>query len=104
MPTNTLNGRTFDVDDQGFFTHREQWSEELAHDLASLIDLDLTDRHLAAIRFLRDDHAVTGATATLHRAQEVGGFPVGELCTLFPGKTAQKLAWLSGLPKPIACV
>ena len=34
MPTNTLNGRTFEVNHEGFLTNRDQWSPELAEDLA----------------------------------------------------------------------
>ena len=41
MPTNTLNGRTFDVDDEGFLARRDEWSEDLANDLGLLIGLDL---------------------------------------------------------------
>src|SRR5690606_30102551 len=37
MPANTLNGRSFEVDTEGFLTRREQWDEELAADLARLI-------------------------------------------------------------------
>ena len=104
MPTNTLNGRSFEVDDEGFFTRRDQWSEELAVDLAALIDIEMTDAHWAPIRFMRADSASNGVTPTLRRMNAVGGFDVKELYTLFPGKPAKKMSWLAGLRKPVGCV
>lgn len=104
MPTNTLGGVSFDVNAEGFFTDREQWSEELATQLAALISLELTADHWAAIHFMRQDSATTGVTPTLRRMQSVGGFPVKELFRLFPVKPAKKMAWLAGLPKPVGCV
>ena len=104
MPTNTINGRSFEVDEEGFFLNRDEWSEELAADLAPLIGIELDEAHLAPLRFMRADAATTGVTPTLRRMQTVGGFGVKDLFALYPGKPAKKMAWLSGLPKPVGCV
>jgi tRNA 2-thiouridine synthesizing protein E len=104
MPANTLNGRSFEVDTEGFLTRREEWDEELAADLARLIGIELDDAHLAPLRFMREDSATTGVTPTLRRMQTVGGFTVKDLFALYPGKPAKKMAWLAGLPKPVGCV
>ena len=104
MPTNTLKGHTFEVNDEGFLTNRDQWSEELAAELAALVDVELDDAHWAPLRFMRQDSARTGATPTLRRLQTVGGFDVKELYRLYPGKPVKMMAWLAGLPKPVGCV
>ena len=104
MPTNTLNDRTFEVDAEGFLTRRDDWSEDLAADMAALIGIDLSDEHLAILRFMREDSAQAGVTPTLRRIQTVGGFDIKTLFALYPGKPAKKMAWLSGLPKPVGCV
>ncbi|GAA5161551.1 TusE/DsrC/DsvC family sulfur relay protein [Ornithinimicrobium tianjinense] len=104
MPTNTLNGRTFEVDAEGFLTRRDDWDEELAQDLAAFIGVELDEPHLAPLRFMREDSATTGVTPTLRRMQSVGGFTVKDLFALYPGKPAKKMAWLAGLPKPVGCV
>ncbi len=104
MPTNTLNGRSFTVDDEGFFTDPDQWSPELAADLAELIGIELDDDHLAPLAFMRDDAADTGATPTLRRMHATGGFDIKELYRLYPGKPVKKMAWLAGLKKPVGCV
>lgn len=104
MPTNTINGRSFEVDEEGFFVNREEWSEDLATDLAPLIGIELDEEHLAPLRFMRDDAAASGVTPTLRRMQTVGGFDIKDLYRLYPGKPAKKMAWLAGLRKPVGCV
>ncbi|NLJ52838.1 MAG: TusE/DsrC/DsvC family sulfur relay protein [Intrasporangiaceae bacterium] len=104
MPTNVINGRSFTVDEEGFFTDRSEWNEDLAHDLAALIGVDLDEAHLAPLRFMRSDSETTGTTPTLRRMQAVGGFDIKTLFALYPGKPAKKMAWLAGLRKPVGCV
>ena len=72
--------------------------------LAAQIGIELTDAHWKAIRFLREDYADQGETATLRRVSAGGGIPVKELFALFPQKPAKKMAYVAGLPKPHGCV
>jgi tRNA 2-thiouridine synthesizing protein E len=104
MTTTTIEGRIVHVDDEGFLTHASEWDEELARTLATRLGIELTDEHWQAIRFLRDDYAARGETATLRRISTVGGIPVKTLFRLFPQKPAKKLAYVAGLPKPHGCV
>jgi len=104
MTLATLGGRTVHVNEEGFLTVPAEWDEDLAKVLAANIGLDLTPRHLEVIRFLRSDFAQTGETATLRRVTAVGGVPTKELFDLFPKKPAKKMAYVSGLPKPVGCV
>ncbi len=104
MPMATINGSNVHVDDEGFLTEYDEWSEDLAKTLATQIGIDLTDAHWKAIRFLREDYQAQGETATIRRVSMVGGIPTKDLFTLFPKKPAKKMAYISGLPKPHGCV
>ncbi|GAB3430785.1 TusE/DsrC/DsvC family sulfur relay protein [Flindersiella endophytica] len=104
MPTTTIEGHQIHVDDEGFLTEYDEWSEALAEQLAARIDIKLTEDHWKAIRFLRDDFRTQGETATLRRVSVVGGVPTKQLFQLFPKKPAKKLAYIAGLPKPRGCV
>jgi len=104
MTTTTIAGHAVDVNEEGFLTAPDQWTEELGAELARLIGIGLTDEHWRLVRFLRDDYAAQGETATLRRVSTQTGVPVKQLFTLFPGKPAKKLAYVSGLPKPKGCV
>lgn len=104
MPMATINGSNVHVDDEGFLTEYDEWSEDLAKTLAAQIGIDLTDAHWKVIRFLREDFKAQGETATIRRVSTVGGTPTKDLFTLFPKKPAKKMAYISGLPKPHGCV
>ncbi len=104
MTTATLAGHEFHVNDEGFLTVPEEWTEDLAPALAGQIGLELTGQHWEVIRFLRADFAETGETATLRRVSTRSGVPVKQLFALFPQKPAKKMAYVAGLPKPQGCV
>ena len=104
MAVATINGSEVQVDEEGFLTNPDEWNEDLAKVLASQIGIDLTDDHWKAIRFLRDDFAQTGETATIRRISTVAGIETKTLFTLFPKKPAKKMAYIAGLPKPHGCV
>jgi len=104
MTTTTIAGHTVHVNEEGFLTDPSEWDEQLAKSLAGQIGLDLTEEHWKAIRFLRDDYATQGETATLRRISTVGSIPTKTLFQLFPQKPAKKLAYVAGLPKPHGCV
>jgi tRNA 2-thiouridine synthesizing protein E len=104
MTTTTIDGHTVHVNEEGFLTDPSEWNEDLAKSLAAQIGIDLTDEHWAAIRFLREDFASQGETATLRRISTVGGIPTKTLFQLFPQKPAKKISYVAGLPKPHGCV
>jgi TusE/DsrC/DsvC family sulfur relay protein len=104
MPVTTIGTTPVHVDTEGFLTTYDEWSEDLAQQLAAAIGIELTDAHWTAIRFLREDYPTHGETATLRRVSTLAGIPVKELFTLFPGKPAKKMAYIAGLPKPHGCV
>ena len=104
MPTTTIAGHAVEVNDEGFLTRPDQWSDDLGAELARLIGIELTDEHWKLVHFLRDDFALQGETATLRRVSTQTGTPVKSLFELFPGKPAKKMAYVAGLPKPRGCV
>ncbi len=104
MPVIEIAGKQVNVNEEGFLTKYDEWSEEIAKALAAQIEIDLTDEHWKAIKFLREDYKTEGETATSRRVQTVGGIPVKEQFVLFPKKPAKKMAYIAGLPKPKGCV
>lgn len=104
MPVTTIDGRPIQVDAEGFMTDPAQWDESLGAALAAAIGIELTERHWEVLRFLREDFAAQGETATTRRVQTVGGVPTKEQFALFPKKPAKKMAYVAGLPKPKGCV
>ncbi len=104
MTVTTIGATQVHVDAEGFMTEYDEWSEDLARQLAAQIGIELTDEHLGALRFLRSDYTERGETPTLRRVSVQAGIPIKELFRLFPGKPAKKMAYIAGLPKPVGCV
>ncbi len=104
MTVTTIGATHVHVDAEGFLTDYDEWSEDLAAQLASQIGIELTEAHMKVLRFLREDYKEQGETATLRRVSTQAGIPIKELFALFPGKPSKKMAYIAGLPKPVGCV
>jgi tRNA 2-thiouridine synthesizing protein E len=100
----TIAGRVVHVNAEGFLTEFGEWTPEIAAELAADLGLALDEERLAVLRFVRDDFADRGTTATLRRLKAVGGFETRRLFALFPQKPAKKIAYVAGVPKPVGCV
>ena len=104
MPVATIAGADVAVDEEGFMTEYDEWSDEIGSFLAGQIGIELTDRHWDVLRFVRADYKEQGETPTLRRVSSVGGVPTKELFQLFPKKPAKKMSYIAGVPKPVGCV
>jgi len=104
MPTTTIAGAEVTVDDEGFMTEYDEWTEEIGAALAANIGIELNESHWKVISFLREDYKAEGETPMLRRVSNVGGVPTKELFQLFPKKPAKKMSYIAGVPKPQGCV
>jgi TusE/DsrC/DsvC family sulfur relay protein len=105
MPTKTLAGKAIEVDDEGFLKNPDDWTEEMAPELAKEEGIDeLTEGHWKIIRFIRKDFKEKGQIPTIRRMKNEGGIPTNELYQLFPQGPAKKSAKVAGFGKPQGCV
>ena len=105
MTIATIAGTDVHVNEEGFLTEFEEWSEAIAAELAHDVGIEtLTEEHLKVLRFLRSDYRANGETPTLRRVSAVGGFDTKQLFVLFPKKPAKKMSYVAGVPKPVGCV
>ena len=105
MPTATYADHAVAVNDEGFFEHPEQWSEDMASDLARAEGIEpLTDRHWQVIRFMRKEYQEKGTGPTVRVLGKTSGVPVKELYELFPKGPAKVAAKIAGIPKPRGCI
>ena len=92
-------------DAEGFLTQPEQWTEDLAAEIARDAGIDpLTDRHLQVVHFMRDTYLTTGTAPTIRTLGKASGVPVKELYQLFPKGPAKLAAKIAGIPKPRGCI
>jgi len=105
MGTKTVAGVEVDVNDEGFFTDPEQWTEEMVPELAAEDGIDeLVDEHWTVLRFMRDEYAEKGTGPTVRVLGKTSGVSVKELYQLFPKGPAKIAARVAGIPKPRGCI
>lgn len=105
MPTFEANGRTYDVDEDGFLQEPERWNEDVAKDFAQseAVD-DLTEGHWKVIRYIRNYYLQFGIAPMVRKVCKETGYKLAEIYTLFPSGPAKGACKLAGLPKPTGCV
>ena len=105
MSTTTLAAVDVELNDEGFFVHPEQWSEEMAAELARREGIDeLTDAHWQVIRFMRAEYVAKGTGPTVRVLGKTSGVSIKELYQLFPKGPAKIAAKIAGIPKPRGCI
>jgi dissimilatory sulfite reductase related protein len=91
--------------EEGFFLHPEQWSEQMVPILAEREGItQLTDRHWLVIRFMRTAYLANGTGPTVRVLGKTSGVSIKELYQLFPKGPAKVAARIAGIPKPRGCI
>jgi TusE/DsrC/DsvC family sulfur relay protein len=93
------------VNEEGFMTDPNEWTEEIARVIARQEGIEtLTEDHWKIINFCRETGLASGSAPTLRQITTGTGLSTKELFTLFPKGPAKKVAKISGLGKPEGCV
>ena len=95
---------TLEYDEDGFMIDASAWTPEIGEAIATVLELDLTERHWDVINFARKEYEESGEAPTLRKISKVGGVPTKELYDLFPGGPAKIAAKIAGLSKPTGCI
>ncbi len=105
MATRTICGVTIQVNDEGFMTNPNEWTRDIAVELAKEEGIaELTPAHWKIIDFCRQSAVSSGKAPTLRQITTGSGATTKDLFTLFPKGPAKKVAKIAGLGKPEGCV
>lgn len=105
MSTREIAGKTVQLNDEGFMTNPNEWSQDIAVSIAHEEGIpELTPAHWQVIDYCRKDGMSSGKAPTLRRITTQAGISTKEMFTLFPKGPAKKVAKISGLGKPEGCV
>jgi TusE/DsrC/DsvC family sulfur relay protein len=101
----TIAAVEVELNDEGFFVHPEQWTEDMVPELAHREGIEnVTDAHWKVIRFMRDQYLTTGNGPTVRALGKTSGVSIKELYQLFPKGPAKVAAKIAGIPKPRGCI
>ncbi len=104
MTTATIAGHDVTMNDDGFMTDPQEWTPDIADELARQAGITLTERHWVVIEFCRRDAVENGTAPGLRRITSKTAISTKELYQLFPKGPGILAAKVSGLTKPKSCV
>jgi tRNA 2-thiouridine synthesizing protein E len=101
-----FNGKSLELNEEGFLVDPSIWTEELAVFLAQKEEnLDqLSDEHWSVIRFIREHYLANDSAPMVRAMCKSTGVPLKRIYELFPSGPAKGACKLAGLPKPDGCV
>ena len=105
MSTATYAGIPVDLNEEGFFTDPNQWTRDIAVELAKIDGIDeLTPQHWQVLDFMRKEYFEKGTGPTVRVLGKLSGVTVKDLYQLFPKGPAKMAARIAGIPKPKGCI
>lgn len=105
MANMEVNGKQYEIDEDGFLVDPDVWSEDLVQAFAKLEDVsELTEDHWKVINYLRDYYKQFGIAPMIRKLCKDTGFSLKQIYDLFPSGPAKGACKLAGLPKPTGCV
>jgi len=105
VPTFEVNGRKYEVDEDGFLQEPGIWNKDVAVDFATTEGVgELTENHWKVINYLRSYYLQFGIAPMIRKVCKETGFKLNEIYTMFPSGPAKGACKLAGLPKPTGCV
>jgi dissimilatory sulfite reductase related protein len=96
-------GQNLSFTEDGYMTDFSAWTEDIAKELAKEENIELTDKHMEVLKFLRQKHE-SGDTLSIRSVGKSGIVDIKELYQLFPGGPLKISSKLAGIPKPTSCV
>ncbi len=103
MAEKTYVGKTVEVTDEGYLVNREDWTVEIAAEIAKEDGIELTEKHYEVLDYLRKESAA-GTSLSIRKVGKSGIVDIKGLNQLFPGGPLKYSSKFAGIPKPASCV
>ncbi|HSW67947.1 MAG TPA: TusE/DsrC/DsvC family sulfur relay protein [Bacteroidales bacterium] len=103
MTSKTYAGTAVEMNEEGYFTNPLQWTPEIAKEVAKENNLELTEKHLAVLKFIRDKQ-LSGELITIRAIGKSGIVDIKGFYELFPGAPLKLASKIAGVAKPSSCV
>jgi tRNA 2-thiouridine synthesizing protein E len=106
MPRIEVKGKKYEVNEEGFLAHPEEWNEEVAAALAKEeegID-EMTEAHWSVVNYIRTYYVENNLAPMVRKVCQTTGFQLRYIYELFPSGPAKGACKVAGLPKPDGCV
>lgn len=103
MEKKEFAGVMIDVNEEGYMTNPDQWTEEIARAIALEEGIELNEQHFAVLDFIRK-RVNAGDSLTIRSINKSGVVDTKTFYQLFPGAPLKKATKIAGVPKPTSCI
>ena len=106
MATIEHNGKTYNVDEDGFLTNgMEEWDDNWTDYVKALEGItEMTDEHNKIISILQEYYKKNVIAPMVRILSKTTCFPLKRIYELFPSGPGKGACKMAGLPKPTGCV
>ena len=99
-----INNTTVDVNEEGYMTNLDQWTRDIAIEIANGEGIpELTDAHWSIIGYIQDQYR-NEARLSIRSIGKSGVVSIKEFYALFPDGPLKKASKIAGIPKPASCI
>lgn len=106
-----VNGKTIPLDKEGYLRNLDDWTSDVANELAKQDQITLSPKHWEIVELLRQfhkefDHAPNMRVLVKYTQKNLGDTKGKSIyiMKLFPGSSAKIAAKIAGLPRPTHCL
>lgn len=92
------------VDGEGFLVNRDEWSEDVAREMAVLDGIEMTDEIIHYIREARQMYEDNGVVPPIRKFAKAMETDTKHLYDVFQKGPMKLICKWGGLPKPTGCV
>lgn len=103
METLVYEGTKVEVNAEGYLKNMDQWTPELANQMAAKENIVLTDKHFEVLNWLRAKQK-EGVPLSIRKMGNSGIVDIKQFYQLFPGGPLKISSKLAGIPKPASCI
>ncbi|MEY2923873.1 MAG: TusE/DsrC/DsvC family sulfur relay protein [Bacteroidota bacterium] len=91
------------VNEEGYLTDLNQWTKEIAIDMAKEEGIELGPRHWDVLKYLQDEYRKENPLS-IRKVGKSGVVSIKEFYELFPQGPLKISSKLAGIPKPASCI
>ncbi len=103
METVVLTLDQVEVNSEGYLKNVNDWSPELAREIAAKENIQLTEKHFEVLNWLRTKQA-EGVQLSIRKIGNSGIVDIKQFYALFPGGPLKVSSKIAGIPKPASCI
>ena len=101
--TTTIAGTEVSVNAEGYLTDLNQWTKEIAQEIATNEEVTMTEKTWEVIAWIQEQYRSENPL-TIRKVGKSGITDIKEFYALFPNGPLKKASKIAGIPKPVSCI